>query len=570
MRILFLTHSFNSLSQRLYVELTRRGHEVSVEFDINDSVATEAVELFQPDMIIAPYLRRAIPENIWKNHPCMVIHPGPKGDRGPSALDRAIMDGEEEWGVTVLRANGEMDAGDVWAAVNFKMRPACKSGLYRREVAEASVEALLQTIQRFESRDFRPEPLDISSEGVRGKWRPLVKQEERAINWETDSTVVALKKIRAGDGFPGALDKIFGEEFFIFNGVEEGVLKGKAGEIIARRHGAVCRATVDGAVWITHLKRRVDGERTFKLPAAMLLKEKINDVPECPLDPFSPLDRKTYREIYYEEKNGVGYLHFEFHNGAMGVEQCARLLVVYRRAIERGAKAIVLMGGPDFWSNGIHLNLIEAAESPAEESWRNINAMNDLARAVIETEGRLTISAMQGNSGGGGVFLALAPDKVYAREGVVLNPHYKQMGNLYGSEYWTYLLPRRVGEKRAGELTEKRLPVGAPEAKEMGLIDDCFGKDVPDFRARVEQIAEELANGPDLEKMLLEKKRRREEDEKLRPLESYRAAEMERMRLNFFGFDPSYHVARHNFVYKVPHSRTPPHLAKHRRIRRAP
>jgi hypothetical protein len=33
--------------------------------------------------------------------------------------------------------------------------------------------------------------------------------------------------------------------------------------------------------------------------------------------------------------------------------------------------------------------------------------------------------------------------------GVMLNPHYKNMGNLYGSEYWTYLLPRRVGEEGA-------------------------------------------------------------------------------------------------------------------------
>ena len=37
------------------------------------------------------------------------------------------------------------------------------------------------------------------------------------------------------------------------------------------------------------------------------------------------------------------------------------------------------------------------------------------------------------------------------------------------------------------------------------------------------------------------------------------------MKLNFFGFDPSYHVARYNFVYKVPRSRTPLWLATHRR-----
>ena len=37
------------------------------------------------------------------------------------------------------------------------------------------------------------------------------------------------------------------------------------------------------------------------------------------------------------------------------------------------------------------------------------------------------------------------------------------------------------------------------------------------------------------------------------------------MKLNFFGFDPSYHVARYHFVHKVPRSRTPLWLARHRR-----
>src|SRR5262245_58384463 len=44
MRFLLLIHSFNSLSQRFYVELTERGHEVSVEFDINDVVTRDAIE----------------------------------------------------------------------------------------------------------------------------------------------------------------------------------------------------------------------------------------------------------------------------------------------------------------------------------------------------------------------------------------------------------------------------------------------------------------------------------------------------------------------------------------------
>jgi len=38
------------------------------------------------------------------------------------------------------------------------------------------------------------------------------------------------------------------------------------------------------------------------------------------------------------------------------------------------------------------------------------------------------------------------------------------------------------------------------------------------------------------------------------------------MQLNFYGFDPSYHVARYHFAHKLPHAWTPLYLARHRRI----
>ena len=65
---------------------------------------------------------------------------------------------------------------------------------------------------------------------------------------------------------------------------------------------------------------------------------------------------------------------------------------------------------------------------------------------------------------------------------------------------------------------------------------------------------------------LAEKRAVRERDERARPLAVYRADELERMRLNFYGFDPSYHVARHRFVHRTPHAWTPLHLAQHRRL----
>ena len=204
MKILFLTHSFNSLAQRLYVELKCRDHTVSIEFDINEAVTNQAVELFQPELIIAPFLKRAIPESVWSRVTCFIVHPGIIGDRGPSALDWAMMEEKSEWGVTVLQANAEMDAGDIWATETFPMPPVHstkKSSLYRQTVVDAAVSTVLTAIDRYTSGSFKPQPLDYSRSEVFGRKHSPIRQTDRAIDWRQDDSHTILKKINAADRF---------------------------------------------------------------------------------------------------------------------------------------------------------------------------------------------------------------------------------------------------------------------------------------------------------------------------------------------------------------------------------
>jgi len=562
MRILFLTRSFNSLTQRLYVALAERGHEVSIEFDIADSVAAEAVEAFVPDLIVAPFLRRALPESIWSHHVCLIVHPGIVGDRGPSALDWAIMNGEREWGVTVLQAITEMDAGPVWASATFPLRTANKSSIYRNEVSDAAEHAVLLAVERFATRTFQPVPL--AQAHARGEARPLMTQEQRRIDWTRDKMEVILRKIRAADGAPGVHDRLFGVPCYLYDAHPEHMSGVAApGTIIARRDGAVLRAAVDGGIWIGHAKR-ADSALAYKLPVALAFPAETRALPASQVALDAPLDDGGYREIRYEEEDAVGYLHFPFYNGAMSTAQCERLLAAYSFALARPTRVLVLMGGPDFWSNGIHLNVIEAADSPADESWRNINAIDDFMRAILETSDRITVAALQGNGGAGGVFMALAADQVWARSTVILNPHYKNMGNLYGSEYWTYLLPRRVRRGRPRAVLEQRLPLSAKAARELGLVDAVFGDSHADFVATVRARARALAASAEFEDIVECKRVTRAGDEAAKPLAAYRAEELDEMRRNFYGFDPSYHVARSHFVNKTPPSWTPRHLAVHR------
>lgn len=562
MRILFLTRSFNSLTQRLYVALTERGHEVSIEYDIADSVAEEAVAAFAPDLVVAPFLKRALPESIWRNHVCLIVHPGIIGDRGPSALDWAIMNGEREWGVTVLQAIAEMDAGPIWASATFPMRAASKSSLYRNEVTDAAEQAVLLAVERFATHTFRPVPL--AQARVRGQARRLMMQEERRIDWACDKIEVILRKIRAADGTPGVQDDLFGVPCYLYDAhAERQMVPAAPGTFVARRDGAILRAATDGGVWIGHAKR-MDSALAFKLPVAHAFPAEVRALPASQAALDVPFDGTGYREIRYEEENAVGYLHFSFYNGAMSTAQCERLLAAYSFALARPTHVLVLMGGPDFWSNGIHLNVIEAAESPADESWRNINAIDDVMHAILETTDRVTVAAMQGNGGAGGVFVALAADHVWARRGVILNPHYKNMGNLYGSEYWTYLLPRRVKHGPPQAVMEQRLPLSGKAARELGLVDAVFGDDHADFVAGVRTRASALAASSEIEGFIQCKRVARARDEAAKPLAAYRAKELGEMRRNFYGFDPSYHVARSHFVHKTPPSWTPRHLAMHR------
>jgi hypothetical protein len=80
-----------------------------------------------------------------------------------------------------------------------------------------------------------------------------------------------------------------------------------------------------------------------------------------------------------------------------------------------------------------------------------------------------------------------------------------------------------------------------------------------------------VAADPALPRRLAEKARRFAPDEVEKPLSAYRAEELARMRESFFGFDPSYRVARYHLLTRVPHARTPFHLARHRgRLAAAP
>ncbi len=562
MRILLIAGAFNSLTQRVHAELGDRGHQVRVELVTRETPLPEVVRRHSPELIVAPMLKTAVPREVWSAYTCLIVHPGPVGDRGPSSVDWAVHLGVDRWGVTVLQANDEMDAGDVWAAVDCPVPEVGKSDLYRNEIADAAVAAVLKAVDRVASGSHRPQPQDTLPDTAKpGRPRPPLRQDQRRIDWHHDPTDTVVRTLRAADSQPGVRDELLGDTWFLHGGHPEDTLTGRPGELLATRCGAICRATADGAVWIPQLRppRRPGEPGTFTLPATLALGDRLPPLPEIP----APLDPgegpRTWTDIRYREEGPAGFLEFSFPGGAMSTDHCRRLLAAYRHACTRPTSVLVLGGRRDFFSNGIHLNVIEAAADPAEESWANINAMDDLVHAVLTTTDRLVVAALGGNAAAGGVMLALAADEVWCRSAAVLNPHYRLMG-LYGSEYWTYTLPGRAGSEVAGQLTARALPITAAAGQRLGLVDRIIDCGPREFAPRTAHLAARLASSPAVQARIAGKKATRERDEAERPLHAYREHELSRMHRIFFDPEQPYHALRRAFVRKEPLAGTPSHL----------
>ena len=546
MKILLIISSFNSLSQSVYCKLQELEHKVFIKFAISKELMIEAVEEINPDIVFCPFLKQFIPNEIFENYPTFVLHPGIIGDRGHNSLDNAINDEVKQWGVVILKANEILDGGDIYAQSNFIMREeSSKASIYRNEVTQSTLKALEQFLQNYQNKDFIP------TKQILNPIHKNLSQENRKINWQKDNTKQILKKINMSDSTPGVKDEILGVECYLFSAFIEDTLRGETKEILAKRDGAICIGTIDGAIWISQIQE-LD---SFKLPATYVLKDKIKGIEEKRIPLVIEDERKSFYELRVQRKDEIAYLYFNFHNGAMTSTQCIKLKYAIEYLKEE-CKVLVLMGADDFFSNGIHLNILEDSKKQGEDGWSNINAMNEAVKAVLLCDEIITVASFNKNSGAGGVFLGLACDYAISSENTIFNPHYKTLG-LSGSEYHTFILPKRVGQTKSKELLENCLPINANYAKKINMIDEVYPFE--DYQEKLEIFCENLLKNEDTFEEFIDRKKDFLEQE-LPLMEECKEKELQIMYDEFWQKSSSFHTLRYDFVHKIKPKNTPKRL----------
>ncbi|WP_436523760.1 hydrogenase maturation protein [Actinoplanes sp. HUAS TT8] len=556
MRILLLVSAFNGLSQRVWCALRDAGHEVGVLLAGSEREIVDGVHAAAPELILCPYLKDRVPAEIWQRFRTVILHPGPVGDRGPSSLDWAIAEGARSWGVTALQAVEELDAGPIWAARTFPLPavPPRKSALYTGPVSDAALECALEVVAKAGDPSFTPVPAEETPTQIPGAGpRPMMRQADRAFDW-ADPTETIMRRIRAADGTPGVLSEVGGLSAYVYDTHPGPVRKARPGTLLGRRQGAILVATGDGSLWLGHLRPAEGG---IKLPATTALGERLRGVADSPVQAYAePEIPNAYRQVRYRRTGTIGWLHFDFYNGAMAPGHCRRLLTALRHAIAQDTRVLVLRGGTEAFSNGIHLNVIEAAPDPAGAAWASIRAINEVCREIITCTRQVVVAAYAGSAGAGGVMLGLGADVVAARDGIVLNPYY-DMG-LFGSELHTYTLPRRVGTDRAQHLIDGKLPVSTAQAVRIGLVDEIGPRHPEAYAQWLTLLAERHSDARAARKRRAAKARRLAAERI--PLDVFETRELAEMSRDIYADRSGFSAARGAFVRKTRPAATPRQL----------
>ena len=237
---------------------------------VNPDNIVAQVNAYQPDLVICPYLKTKVPEQIYSDcqRPCLIVHPGIVGDQGASSLDWAILNDEKQWGVTVLQADEEMDAGAVWSSKNFLVpKNSIKSSLYNGPVSDVAVDCVLDAVSRF-SQNVAATPLE-HLENARGKLRRNMRHSDRLIDWEMSPEEIA-RRVRMSDTTPGAIATVQTDsgpsQFRLFDAYTETgssrllykiLRSAKPGEMVAVRNKSVlfkCGENAGDGIWIGQMK----------------------------------------------------------------------------------------------------------------------------------------------------------------------------------------------------------------------------------------------------------------------------------------------------------------------------
>ena len=218
------------------------GIDVYTPSTLKDEAFSELLKEIAPDIIVVVAYGKILPKAVldYPKFGCINLHVSllPKY-RGAAPMQRAIMEGERETGVTVMYMDEGLDTGDIIASLAFPITETDDFEAIHDRSAEIGSTLLSNTVTSL----FEGTATRTKQDGSLATYAKKVEKEDCKIDFTLDANTVNCR-IRGVTPIPGAFAYLNGKMLKICRASVVSDVKGAPGEVVSLDSSGTGKITV--------------------------------------------------------------------------------------------------------------------------------------------------------------------------------------------------------------------------------------------------------------------------------------------------------------------------------------
>ena len=214
--------------------------------------AVAELEALAPDLIVVVAYGQILPKSVLEipAHGCINVHASllPKY-RGAAPINKAIIDGETETGITTMYMDVGLDTGDMLVKKTLSIGPEETAGELHDRLASLGRETMEETLRQLCAGSLQREVQD----DAQSTYASMMKKEDGRIDWSR-SALEIHNHVRGLNPWPGAYTTINGELLKLAETSPQTAEGDKPGSVIKADKDGVCVACGSGSLRIHQLQ----------------------------------------------------------------------------------------------------------------------------------------------------------------------------------------------------------------------------------------------------------------------------------------------------------------------------
>jgi methionyl-tRNA formyltransferase len=191
-------------------EALKLGLSVYQPVKVREPEAVKKIEEMKPDLIVVAAFGQIIPKEIldYPKYGCINVHASLlPAYRGAAPIQHAILDGQKETGVTIMRMNEGLDTGDIISREVYEIRADETGGSLFDHLSALGADLLIRTIPSIVdgSAVYTPQPSESTT-----PYASMIKKEDGLIHWDKNADEIE-RQVRGMNPWPSAFTYLDGK-----------------------------------------------------------------------------------------------------------------------------------------------------------------------------------------------------------------------------------------------------------------------------------------------------------------------------------------------------------------------